>query len=120
MRVRYIAQSIGQSDGGSQWWLNWVVKLSASTVPVGFVQAAVRSDGRERVADIARVISPRHQGQGIASEPTQMMCTWLRSNEVNRFVAYIHPHHDASMAVARRQRMEPTTVIEDGELRWES
>ncbi len=97
--------------------LNWIVKLKDTGVPVGFVQVTVESERLERVADIAWVISPRHQGQGIASEATQAMITWLRSKGVNRFVANIHPDHHAALGFARRQGLAPTTVIQGGEIR---
>jgi RimJ/RimL family protein N-acetyltransferase len=120
LQARYAAQSAGRSGDGSQWWLNWIVRLKDTGEPVGFVQATVESEGPERVANIAWVISPRHQGHGIASEAARAMLTWLQSQEVVRFVAYINPGHQASMGVARRLGLSPTTVIQGGETRWES
>jgi RimJ/RimL family protein N-acetyltransferase len=120
LQARYAAQSAGRSGDGSQWWLNWIVRLRNTGEPVGFVQATVESEGPGRVANIAWVISPGHQRYGIASEATQAMRTWLQSQGVNRFVAYINPGHHASMGVARRQGLGPTTIIQDGEIRWES
>jgi RimJ/RimL family protein N-acetyltransferase len=120
LRARYARQAAGRSGDGSQQWLNWIVKLKDTGVPVGFVQATVESDGAEQLAEVAWVISPRHQGQGIASEATQAMLIWLESHGVDRFVAHIHPGHHASMGVARHQGLSPTTVVQDGEIRWES
>lgn len=120
LQSRYAAQAVGKSDDGSQWWLNWVVTHRATGEPAGFVQATVERDGSTLTADLAWVISPRWQGQGIASEATQAMIGWLRSNGVSRFTAHIHPDHRASMGVARNQALHPTSVEKDGETRWES
>jgi len=34
---RYVAQSVGQSNDGSEWWLNWVIRDRTSGALVGFV-----------------------------------------------------------------------------------
>jgi RimJ/RimL family protein N-acetyltransferase len=120
LRGRYARLAIGRSGDGAQWWLNWIVRPRDSGVPVGFVQATVESGGAERVAEIAWVISPDHQGNGMASEAAQAMLGWLKLHGVTRFAAYIHPGHHASMGVARRQGLHPTTVVQEGEIRWES
>ena len=117
---RYAAQTVGHSDDGSQWWLNWVVIQRDAGKPVGFVQATVEYDSGRLVADIAWLISPRWQGQGIASEATRAMAAWLRLNGVNHFTARIHPDHEASMRVARNQVLYATSSKKDGETRWES
>ena len=120
LRRRYMAQAVGQSEDGSQGWFNWVVKLQASGTPVGFVQATVEQKRSGLEADIAWVISPAHQGQRIASEATEVMIRWLETQGVSRYVAFVHPAHQASMGVARNQGLHPTAVIEDGEVRWDS
>ena len=117
---RYSRQAVGHSADGSQWWLNWVVSNRDSGKAVGFVQATVRDDGSSLVADIAWVISPKWQGQGIASEAAQAMVAWLRSHGVHRFTAHIHPNHQASMKVAQNQALHATPSTKDGETRWES
>lgn len=120
LQRRYARQAVGHSDDRSQGWFNWIVKTKSSCVPMGFVQATLERDGPEFVANIAWVISPFHQGQGIASEATVAMTRWLRSKGVNSFVAYVHPEHDASMGVARNQGLHPTSTTEGIEIRWES
>jgi RimJ/RimL family protein N-acetyltransferase len=117
---RYEAQSVGHSEDGSQGWFNWIVKLTAIDSPIGFVQATVEQYGPERMAYIAWVISPSHQGLGLASEAATGMTSWLRSAGVTRFAAYVHPEHSASMGVARNQGLHPTPDMDDGEIRWES
>lgn len=122
LQARYARQSAGRSGDGSQWWLNWIVKLKDgdADTPLGFVQATVEPEGLEQVARIAWLISPGHQGCGIATEAAHVMITWLRLQGVNRLVADINPGHEASMRVARRQGLTPSAVIVDGEVRWES
>ena len=120
LEKRYAAQAVGHSDDGSQWWLNWIVTKRDVGRPVGFVQATVDDDGSNLVADIAWVISPNWQGQGIASEAAQAMIAWLRSHGVRRLAAHIHPDHQASMKVAQNQALHATSSKKDGETRWES
>ena len=120
LEKRYAAQAVGHSDDGSQWWLNWIVTKRDVGRPVGFVQATVDDDGSNLVADIAWVISPDWQGQGIASEAAQAMVAWLRSHGVRRLAAHIHPDHQASMKVAQNQALHATSSKKDGETRWES
>jgi RimJ/RimL family protein N-acetyltransferase len=117
---RYAVQAVGHSDDGSQWWLNWVVIMRDLGRPVGYVQATVEYDGSRLVADIAWVVSPTWQGNGIASEATRAMVDWLRSNGVHSLTAHIHPDHQASMKVAQNQALHATSSKKDGETRWES
>ena len=120
LEKRYAAQAVGRSDDGSQWWLNWVVMKRDIGRPVGYVQATVEDAGSRLMADIAWVVSPKWQGQGIASEATRAMVAWLRSNGVHSLTAHIHPNHQASMKVAQNQALHATSSKKDGETRWES
>ena len=109
---RYARQSAGASPDGSQRWLNWVVLLGEE--PVGYVQATVVGSA----AEIAWVISPAHQGKGLATEAAGPMVDWLASTGVTRLVAHVHPDHVASARVAERLGLRRTDVVEDGEVRW--
>jgi len=120
LEKRFAAQAAGHSDDGSKWWLNWVVIKRDTGTPVGYVQATVEDDGSRLVADIAWVVSPNWQGQGIASEATRAMIAWLRSHGVKRLTAHIHPNHRASIKVAQNQALHATPSQKDGETRWES
>ena len=117
---RYAAQVTGVSPDGSQRWFNWIVKRRDSDALVGYVQATVEEDEHGPVAEVAWVITPRHQGQGLASEAAQAMIRWLRSHGITRIAASVHPNHGASSGVARRVGLHPTEIVEDGEIRWES
>ena len=47
------------------------------------------------------------------------MVTWLREQGVSEVLAYVHPEHHASAAVARAIGLTPTETIVDGEVRWQ-
>lgn len=87
LQRRYAARAVGHSEDRPQGWFNWIVKPINGGVPVGFFQATLETKGHETVADIAWVLSPIHQGQGMASEATLAMVGWLRSRGVNTLVA---------------------------------
>lgn len=125
LQNRYRTQTAARSPDGLQQRLNWIVRRRDSDAAVGFVQATVErtatgSDDPALVADLAWVVSPAHQGQGIASEATSAMITWLRANGVGSFAAYIRSDHLASIGVARNQGLHQTSIVKHGETRWES
>jgi len=120
LRDRYARLETRRSADGTQWWLNWIVRLNASGPAVGTVQATVESHGSDLRAEIAWVVSAAYQGRGIASEATAEMLEWLRGTGVQTFIAHIHPDHHASIKVARRSGLHPTDRVEDGEVRWSS
>ncbi|MBD8465293.1 GNAT family N-acetyltransferase [Plantibacter sp. CFBP 8798] len=119
LTARYAAQLRGPADASARW-LNWMARRNDGGGLIGFVQATVRSEGDQPLAEIAWVIDPVHQHQGLASEATAAMMTWLRARGVTRFAALIHPEHTASQRVADRQGLRPTSIIQDGEVRWET
>lgn len=59
-------------------------------------------------------------GHGVASEATQAMALWLQAQGVDSLQAYVHPDHHASMGVARKQGLHPTSVTDGIEIRWDS
>ncbi|MGH2851405.1 MAG: GNAT family N-acetyltransferase [Solirubrobacteraceae bacterium] len=120
LRARVERQVRGGSLDGRERWLNWTVRERLTGRAVGTVQATVSGSERNLVAALAWVIGSTHQGQGFAKEATGVMASWLRERGAGCLRAHIHPHHDASMAVARHIGLQPTNVMVDGELRWES
>jgi RimJ/RimL family protein N-acetyltransferase len=120
LRLRYAAQAVGHSEDQSQWWLNWIVSLRDSACAVGYVQATVEQASAGPEASIAWVIAPAFQGRGLATEAASAMVDWLSTMGVDHLVAYVHPAHAASQAVARRLGLHPTSAIEDGEVCWRS
>jgi RimJ/RimL family protein N-acetyltransferase len=116
LRERYARQSAGRSPDGTQDWLNWVVRDSATREAVGTVQATVSDHGR--TAELAWVIATSSQGEGLATEAATAIRDALRADGVTMFVAHIHPDHAASAAIARRLGLRPTSPRADGEIRW--
>jgi RimJ/RimL family protein N-acetyltransferase len=120
LRTRFDLQARGVSSDGRDRWLNWVVRERATGRAVGTVQATVRGPESASIAYLAWVVGTEHQGHGFAKEAVAAMSGWLRERGIVRRRANIHPHHGASMAVARAVGLVPSGVIVDGEVRWES
>lgn len=116
---RYRAQVVGHSTDGCAGWLNWIVTFGESRAPIGFVQATL-TEPSQVATELAWVISPAHQGRGLATEATVAMVAWLRDHGVTRFAANIHPQHEASAAIARTLGLHATAEIVGGEVRWQS
>ncbi|MGH3779611.1 MAG: GNAT family N-acetyltransferase [Pseudonocardiaceae bacterium] len=119
LRRRYTRQVVGQSEDGSEWWLNWVVRRRDDLGAVGYVQATVTRIPGGFQAEVAWVIGTRHHHQGFAQAAAALMVGWLRQCGVPTIVAHIHPHHHASAVVARSIGLTPTRQVEDGEVRWQ-
>jgi RimJ/RimL family protein N-acetyltransferase len=118
LQHRYSVQATGRSPDGSERWLNWIVRDRRTAAAVGFVQATVREQDGRSVAAVAWLVGVEGQRRGLAAEAATAMLAWLRSEGISAFEAYIHPDHEASMAVARRCGFTPTDEIVDGEVRW--
>ncbi len=82
------------------------------------MQSTVTSHDGVPGADVAWVIASAHQRHGYAREAAAAMAAWLRQQGADVITAYVHPDHEASMAVARALGLSPTSVIVDGEVRW--
>lgn len=122
LRRRYEQLSAGFSADGSECWLNWVLRRSEGTHAdaVGFVQATLTRPADELCADVAWVIGTAHQHRGFAREAANAMVDWLWRNGATSIVAYIHPEHRASAAVAERIGLIRSDAVVDGEIRWVS
>ena len=118
LRARFARQAAGRSPDGTQGWLNWVARDRATRAPVGTVQATIADDGGVRAAALAWVVATARQGEGLATEAAREAQAWLRDQGVARFVAHIHPDHQASAAVAKHLGLAPTDERHDGEVRW--
>lgn len=118
LTVRYRRQVTGTSPDGGEGWLNWVLRRELSAPPVGTVQATVRDAGSERRAELAWVVAPAHQGQGLATEAASAVMRWLQARDIRSFEAHIRPGHDASGGVARHLGMAETSGARGGETRW--
>ena len=116
---RYARQASGRSPDGAERWLNWIVRRSEDGVAIGFVQAAISEDPPPPTAVLAWVVGVRFQGRGYAREAATALAAWLPAAGVRRLVAYIHPEHAASMAVARALGLAATDACVDAEIVWE-
>lgn len=119
LEARYRRQSTGSSPDGTQGWLNWILRRIDDGQLVGTVQATLhRTTAGPLEAALAWVIGSAHQGNGYAREGAFAVAGWLRAQGVTGLVAYIHPRHEASMAVARRLGLAASGAVVDGEARW--
>lgn len=126
---RYAVQVRGRSGDGSERWINSVVVLGSERQPIGYVQATIPLNGGSRAdstvdveggpAEIAWVIGRPWQGHGHAGRAARLLLDDLAEQGVEAVVAHIHPEHVASQRIATRLGMAPTTVVVDGETRWE-
>jgi RimJ/RimL family protein N-acetyltransferase len=119
LRARYARQATGRSPDGVERWLNWIARRHQDGLAVGFVQASVSDEPDPVTAVLAWVVGVRFQGCGYAREAAGAVVRWLEGAGVGCFVAYIHPEHDASMAVARALGLAPTDAMVDAEVVWE-
>lgn len=117
---RYAAQAVGRSPDGSQCWLNWIVRDGAAGSALGYVQATLEYVGADLGAELSWVVSPAYRGRGIATEAARAMIDWLHGHAVEQYSAHVHPRHEASIRVARKLGLHPTTEMDDGEVRWSS
>lgn len=124
---RYAVQVRGHSADGSERWINSVVVLGPEHQPIGYVQATIPVNGAPTngdpvgcsPAEIAWVIGRPWQGNGHAGRAARLLLDDLVEQGITAVVAHIHPDHDASQRIATRLGMTPTTVVVDGEIRWE-
>ncbi|MDJ0383120.1 GNAT family N-acetyltransferase [Streptomyces sp. G-G2] len=138
LRARYARQSAGSPDPAVLWG-NWVLLLRGEGRLVGAVQATVEAG----TAEVAWVIGTPWQGRGLATEAARALVAALTTGRpagattvraaahapvthapvahapvAHTVVAHVHPDHHASAAVASACGLAPTSVVQDGEVRW--
>jgi len=118
LEARYARLESHSSPDGAEAWLNWALRARDDATLAGYVQATVSDASVGPEADLAWVVATERQGEGIATEASDAVVTWLRERGVVRFRASIHPEHAASAAVARRLGLRPTAEEIDGEVVW--
>ncbi|MDQ3661805.1 MAG: GNAT family N-acetyltransferase [Actinomycetota bacterium] len=112
---RYEALSARRSPTGDELWLNWIVRLNAEGLAVGYVQATARQNS----AALAWVIGVPWQGAGIATEAATAMTGILRAElGITTFSASIAPTNHASQKVASKLSMSKSGMMNDGEEVW--
>ncbi len=102
LRSRYRRQAVGHSPASDAGWLNWIIRVKATRVAVGYVQATLTDEDDALIADAAWIVTPSAQHGGIATEAAGAMLAWLLDQQVVGVRALIHPDHQASARVARR------------------
>jgi RimJ/RimL family protein N-acetyltransferase len=115
LTARYRAWVAGSPRAGETWW-NWVIRLRDGGTAIGHVQATVID--AERSADIAWTVGTAWQGRGYATEAAKSLVDWLPAQGVAVVTAHIHPGHAVSARVAAKVGLQPSEVIEDGEVVW--
>jgi RimJ/RimL family protein N-acetyltransferase len=118
VRARYARQATGRSPDGRQGWLNWVLRHRDDARLVGFVQATLSGEEPDRAAELAWLIAPGDQGDGLATEAATAMVEWLGTVGITRLSANIHPDNAASAVVAGRLGLAPTEKSREGETVW--
>jgi drug/metabolite transporter (DMT)-like permease/RimJ/RimL family protein N-acetyltransferase len=102
------------SPDGSEYWLNWAVRLRATGEWIGHVQASVQPGS----ASLAWVLGSAWQGQGYATEAARAVVDWLLQFGVREIRASIHPEHAASIKVAERLGLLRTASVSAAEVIW--
>ena len=140
LRARYARQAAGRSPDGREVWHSWIVRERESGRAIGFVQATVGATAGTSTAtvdtaatpydgagsaELAWVIGVPWQGRGYATEAATAVRDAVRGpgsatgDDVTLVHAHIAPGHTASETVARRLGLVPTSVVHEGETRWE-
>ena len=117
LRARYARLVAGPPADRGEGWLNWVVRQRDGGKLVGTVQATVVRRGADLEAALAWVIGTRWQGRGFAGEAARALAGWFDGYEIP-VVAYIHPDHLASAAVASAAGFVAGTEVVEGEIVW--
>ena len=99
LRERYGFLSLVKSPDGTESWLNWILRLRSTRVPIGFYQATVRPAH----CSIAYVLDPEHWRKGYATEASNAILTHLF--ETYRMAAVTvesSVRNEASVALVKR------------------
>lgn len=87
--------SVGHHDGGL-----FLVREASTREPVGFTGWQRRNDGLKKVAYYSIGILPQHRSKGYAKQAVSMLRDNL-AGEVDEIRAFIMPHNEASLGLAR-------------------
>ena len=101
LAARYARLAARHSPDGDQMWGNWAVRVRATGMVAGTVQATLPVGGPAAgPAEVAWVVVRPAQGRGYATEAARSLVTVLHEAGWT-VVAHIHPGHLASQRVAR-------------------
>jgi len=95
---------------GSETWLNWIVCLRSSRVPIGFVQATLVS---QSTSWVAYLLSGAHWGRGYAHAAMGAMLLHLTERYgATEFLATVEDANARSISLLERLAFERATVEE--------
>lgn len=105
---RYIQLIAGPDPGAGERWLNWIMVLKNSMVPIGSLQATVAGSN----AEIAYVVFPDYWRQGFAREGLCWLLKYLSMIEsVVKVLAQIDSCNAASIALIRSVGFKQDNVV---------
>jgi RimJ/RimL family protein N-acetyltransferase len=120
LAARYARLTARRSSAGDQLWGNWVLRVRATGMAAGTVQATLPAGGPvSGPAEVAWVVARAAQGRGYGKEAARSLVALLHEAGWT-VIAHIHPGHLASQGVARGAGLSPTADVLDGEIRWVS
>ena len=114
LRELYASREARRSPDGRELWLNWMIRIRASSEAIGYVQSSVAPLG----ADLAWGVGSPWQSRGYASEAAKAVINWLWAMGVTRIRASINLYHAASRKVAINAGLRRTDEISEGEEVW--
>ena len=116
LRSRFLRLEARRSPGGSEQWLNWVIRLGPSEL-IGSVQATVFGTSS---AAIAYELASAHWGRGLASEAVRAMIGELVSRyHVGEFAAVVKLGNTRSLRLLERLGFGPADAGQTAQARIE-
>ena len=98
LELRFSQLVAGPGSDVDQRWLNWIMFLKDSALPVGSLQATISTSQ----AEIAYIVYPEHWRNGFAKEGVIRLLDYLRTEAgVTKAVANIDHRNVASIALIR-------------------
>lgn len=113
LEARFRRFAARRSPCRTELWLNWVLRVKASGLAVGRVEATVRDD---RTATVAYELGTAHWGHGLATEGCLAMATVLFSEyPVDELIAEVDTRNVASIRLLERLGFRRTAERKDAD-----
>ena len=104
LEARFARLERGRSPDGRQAWLNWMIRVKASSICVGRVEASVDPDAS---AYFAYELGSEHWGRGFATEAcARVIDALFRDHGVERITAEVDTRNLASIRLLERLGFE--------------
>ncbi|MHB1303838.1 MAG: GNAT family N-acetyltransferase [Acidiphilium sp.] len=99
LRKRYAILAGGRNASGTETWLNWILILRTTNLPIGYVQATIRS----RRCSFAYILNSEHWGLRLAGEACRAIISHLfQAYELDAIEAEIDQRNTRSIRLAER------------------